>query len=100
MTTVNEDQVAAEIDDLPVPELEEGFSARVLAMARAELAPAERPTAAARVRLAVRGALIPALLTSAAGCRAVLTVETVEEVFQAEPSAEASAPEAPAKDTP
>jgi hypothetical protein len=93
-------QSDAAIAELPAPALDERFSARVLAMAKRELATAEPQRAATRLRLAVQGALVPALLTSAAGCRTVLTAETVERAFGAAPVGDAPPQTTPASDDP
>ena len=67
---------------LPAPALDSTFAARVLARARAELAvPAKRSTAL-DLRLALRGALVPALLSVAAVGRTALTVEAAATIYE------------------
>ena len=71
---------AFDAESLPVPELDDAFAARVLRLARGELAPGPQ-SAGLPIGLALRGAVVPLLLLSAAGCRTGLTVKAVASVY-------------------
>jgi hypothetical protein len=81
-----DDLLAAALRESEVP-LETGFSSRVHAIARAELAPDETAVAPlAQLRMAMAGAVVPALLVSAAVTRVAQTVSVAETVFASEGS--------------
>jgi hypothetical protein len=73
--------IAAALDGADAP-LDPAFAKRVHAIAKAELIP---PRSIAdplgQLRLALSGALVPALLVSAACARVVQTVEVAKTVF-------------------
>ena len=80
--TNDDDLLTSLLDDLPGPSLPPALATRVLAIARTELAPAPAEVrAGARFRLAVTGAVIPALLASATVVRTTETVEVAAKVF-------------------
>ena len=77
---------------LPSPALDSAFSARVLVVARAELSLPVKPAASLDLRLALRGALVPALLSVAAVGRTAMTVEAAATIYEGSPPPGASKP--------
>jgi hypothetical protein len=76
------DPLAEALDQLPLPALDGATAERVRAQAAAHLASAVPPRAVARLRLALAGAAVPALLASAATDQAAQTVTAANEVFK------------------
>jgi hypothetical protein len=80
--TKEEEALALFHADDGAPPLDPRFAARVQALARAALAPAAGGKGApARVRMALSGALVPALLMSAAVVRTTHTVEVMTKIY-------------------
>jgi hypothetical protein len=76
------DPLAAALSEVATPPLDQNFAARVRARAFAELAPA--PSQAGlpvRLRVAVSGALVPALLVSAAVTRTAQTIQVAAKIY-------------------
>jgi len=76
--TKEEDILLSALDESP---LDAGFAARVQTLARCELVPAPSGRPVVRVRMAMSGALVPALLISAAVVRTVETAKVVAEIY-------------------
>ncbi len=76
------DPIAAALSALPSLPLDPDVASRVRGLARAELAPASSgDTVPARLRLAVSGAIVPALLLSAAVTRTTETVQVAAKIY-------------------
>ncbi len=83
---MNDEDLDRALAVLPAPELNPAFATRVLALARSELpTPAKQPTPL-HLRLALRGALVPALLSLAAVGRTALTVEAAATIYEGSPA--------------
>lgn len=81
--TTHDDPLDEALDAMATPALDATFAGRVLALARGEL-PAQQGATAARLGPALRGALVPALLASAAVVRTASTVEASIVIYHHE----------------
>jgi hypothetical protein len=75
------DPLADAFAELRRTELDAALERRVHARACAELAPPRVATTAARLRLALLAALVPALLLSAAAAQFVETVQVAAKIY-------------------
>ncbi len=79
---MNDDSLDEALTALPAPALDPAFATRVLAVARTELTPPPaRLGTSLQLGLALRGALVPALLSVAAVGRTTLTVEAAATIY-------------------
>lgn len=76
---MNDDAIDQLLAALPAPDLDEALARRVLAAAKAELAADRAPPL--QLGPALRGALVPALLSAAAVGRTALTVEAAAKIY-------------------
>jgi hypothetical protein len=73
------DPLAEALRSLPIPALDERVSERVRALAKAHVA--KRSEGGVSLRLTLAGALVPGLLSSAAGAHVAASVTVVNDVF-------------------
>jgi hypothetical protein len=79
---MNDELLDKALAALPVSGLDPDFASHALAVARTELAPAPSDRAMPfQLGLALRGALVPALLSVAAVGRTALTVEAAATIY-------------------
>jgi hypothetical protein len=89
---MNDDSLDKALKALPAPPLDAKLADRVLAVARTELSPPEKQAVPLQLGLALRGALVPALLSVAAVGRTALTVEAAATIYDASPSSAGQKP--------